>query len=209
VLEANRTSDNFVTCALRPAAIFGEHDTAVLLRTLRITGAATRFQIGPNDNLFDYTYVGNVAHAHLLAVEALVQTLALDVAPLDSERVDGEAFLITNGSPVYFWDFIRRVWLARGTPEDLAFDVSKVFVLGTTFALAIATIMEFIMGLFGKTPNMTRLAVRNSAMTRYYNIDKARMRLKYEPITNLEEGIIRGVRSLTEDAEKTKDKKDN
>uniref|UniRef100_A0A0W0EV46 3-beta hydroxysteroid dehydrogenase/isomerase domain-containing protein n=1 Tax=Moniliophthora roreri TaxID=221103 RepID=A0A0W0EV46_MONRR len=31
----------------------------------------THFQIGDNNNLFDWTYVGNVAHAHLLAADKL------------------------------------------------------------------------------------------------------------------------------------------
>lgn len=34
-------------------------------------GHKTHFQIGDNNNLFDYTYVGNVAKAHLLAADKL------------------------------------------------------------------------------------------------------------------------------------------
>jgi sterol-4alpha-carboxylate 3-dehydrogenase (decarboxylating) len=34
----------------------------------------TKFQIGSNQNLFDWTYVGNVAHAHLLAADKLDTT---------------------------------------------------------------------------------------------------------------------------------------
>jgi nucleoside-diphosphate-sugar epimerase len=90
---------------------------------LKITGAKTYFQIGTNDNLFDFSYVDNVAHAHLLAAEALLATLALRTMPLDTERVDGEAFFIGNGTPVYFWDFTRAVWIARGTPADAKYDV--------------------------------------------------------------------------------------
>ena len=37
--------------------------------------------------------------------------------PLDSEKVDGEAFMITNDSPVYFWDFPRMLWKAAGLEQ--------------------------------------------------------------------------------------------
>jgi len=200
VLEANRSSPSFLSCAIRPAAIFGEYDNTILKKTLNIKGASTKFQIGSNDNLFDYTHVKNVAHAHLLAAEALLQTLQLGIEPLDHEKVDGEAFFITNDSPVYFWDMIRRVWQERGLPDDKAYDMKKVFVMGTGLAMVISTLLELIMGLFGKTPNFTRLAVRNSSMTRYYNIDKAKMRLKYQHIVGLEDGVVTGVKSLVNPA---------
>jgi sterol-4alpha-carboxylate 3-dehydrogenase (decarboxylating) len=196
VLEANRTSPSFLTAAIRPAGIFGEYDNQALYRMQLIRGAKTRFQIGPNDNLFDYTHVTNIAYSHLIAAEALLQTNALGVTPLDSEKVDGEAFFITNGEPVYFWDFIRRVWHERGLPEDKAYNVKKVFVLNAGVALILASILEFVMGIFGKSPNFTHNAVRASIMTRYYNIDKARRRLKYEPIISLEDGIKRGVKEV-------------
>jgi sterol-4alpha-carboxylate 3-dehydrogenase (decarboxylating) len=203
VLEANRSTPGFLTCAVRPVAPFGPGDL-MLSGMLKITGAKTYFQIGGNDNLFDTTYVVNVAHAHLLAAEALLQTLALGggIVPLDTEKVDGEAFFISNGSPAYFWDFTRTVWRERGMPGDDAYNVNKVFVLGTTVATILATILELIMGLFGLTPNFTRLAVRNSAMTRYFSIEKARMRLKYEPLFSVEEGVRRSVKPSLANLEK-------
>ncbi len=62
----------------------------------------THFQIGDNTNLFDWTYVGNVAHAHLLAADKLeipppapplsdVETMPTsldDVPPLTSAEED-------------------------------------------------------------------------------------------------------------------------
>lgn len=193
VLEANRSSSSFLTCAIRPAGIFGEYDNTTLFRTLQIRGFKMRFQIGNNENLFDYTHVKNVAYAHLLAADALLQTLALGVTPLDSEKVDGEAFFVTNGTPVYFWDFIRKAWNLRNLPEDKKYDVAKVFVLSIPVGMVIATLLELIMGIFGKSPNFSRVAVKASAMTRYFSIDKARQRLKYEPIVTLEEGLVTGV----------------
>jgi sterol-4alpha-carboxylate 3-dehydrogenase (decarboxylating) len=192
VLEANRSRPTFLTCALRPAGIFGEHDNLLLYRPMLIRGLKTRFQLGSNDNLFDCTYVVNLAHAHLLAARALLVTNGMATAPLDLDKVDGEAFFITNGAPVYFWDLMRTIWQVRGLPEDKAYNMKRVWVLNASLAIFIATILEFVMGLFGKTPNFTRMAVTQSTMSRYFCIDKAKLRLKYEPIYTIEEGIRRG-----------------
>jgi sterol-4alpha-carboxylate 3-dehydrogenase (decarboxylating) len=154
----------------------------------------SRFQVGSNDNLFDWSYVGNVAHAHLLAAVGLLATSKLSIEPLDTEKIDGEAFFITNDSPMYFWDFARRVWLEGG--DTLGVNPNKVWVLSAGFALAIATIAELVLGLFGKTPNLTRMKVRFSVMTRYFSIAKAKQRLGYTPIVSVEEGIRRGVRDV-------------
>jgi sterol-4alpha-carboxylate 3-dehydrogenase (decarboxylating) len=165
-----------------------------------IRGFKKYFQLGTNDNLFDCTYVVNVAHAHLLAAKALLTTNAMSTAPLDFEKVDGEAFLITNGTPVYFWDLMRVIWQARGLPEDKAYDMSKVWVLSGGLAIFLATIIEFLCALVGKQATFTRFAVKQSAMIRYFCIDKARMRLKYEPLYTIQEGIARGAKDCLERA---------
>ncbi len=192
MLEANRSTPSFLTCAVRPVAPFGVGDM-MLSGMLKITGAKQYFQIGANDNLFDITYVANVAHAHLLAAEALLATLALGTVPLDTERVDGEAFFAGNDTPAYFWDFARAVWAARGSPTDARYDVTRVWVLGATLAMAIATVMEAVMGLFGRKPNFTRIACKTSSRTRYFSVEKARKRLGYEPLVSVQEGLRRSV----------------
>ncbi len=53
----------------------------------------------------------NVVQGHVRAAHALVsayQGPALSTIPAD-QRVDGEAFLITNDEPVSFWDFARAL----------------------------------------------------------------------------------------------------
>ncbi|KAH9927051.1 3-beta hydroxysteroid dehydrogenase/isomerase [Amylocystis lapponica] len=74
------------TCAIRPAGIFGPGDRQV------ITGMFTayqrnqaHFQIGDNNNLFDWTYVTNVAYAHLLAADKLVWRTPEQIAAIKEE----------------------------------------------------------------------------------------------------------------------------
>ncbi|EAT77489.2 hypothetical protein HBI56_211870 [Parastagonospora nodorum] len=205
VLAANRTPETFLTCAIRPAGIIGEGDVQVLPKMVTAyRKGQTKFQIGDNNNLFDFTYVGNIAHGHVLALIALLQTHKLmPTLPLDTERVDGEAFFITNGEPVYFWDFARAVWHEAGDRLPL----SSVWHLSADTAWAIGTVLEWGFWLVGKTPNLTRAQVRYSSMSKYHNINKARTRLGYEPIVTLGEGIRRGVQHILAQEAKESQKK--
>lgn len=164
----------------------------------------TKFQVGDNTNLFDFTYVGNVAHGHLLALQALLHTHKIaPTVPLDYEKVDGEAFFITNGEPVYFWDFARAVWKAAGDTMTL----DRVWHLSGDFAMGIGAVLETLFWVVGKTPNLTRAQVRYSTMNKYHNIDKARKRLGYAPVVELGEGIRRGVGYILEQERREAEKK--
>ena len=163
----------------------------------------TGFQLGDNDNLFDFTYVDNVAHAHLLGARALLATAELGTTPLDHEKVDGEAFFITNDSPVYFWDFARMVWKACGS----TLGTEHVWVIGKDLGLTLGGFMEWGYWLAGKTPKLTRRSVKYSCMTRYYDIGKAKRLLGYAPIVELQEGIERSVAWFEEQSKKDGEKK--
>ena len=205
VLAANRKYGDMLTIALRPAGIFGEGDMQFIPNLLQAyRKGQTRFQVGGNENLFDVTYVGNAAYAHILAAVALMDTHALTTQPLDHEKVDGEAFFITNAQPVYFWDFTRMVWKAAGdetTPE-------QVWVIDKGLALLLATIVEWLFWFAGRTPNLTRKKVQFSCMTRFYCVDKARKLLGYGPRWGVEEGVVKAVKWFQErDAEDGFEKK--
>lgn len=193
VLAANRKYGDMLTVALRPAGIFGEGDVQTIPSMLTAyEKGQTKFQLGQNNNLFDFTYVGNVAHAHLLATTALLDTHTRSTQPLDHEKVDGEAFFITNDSPLYFWDFARMVWSTAGDTTQ----PSQVWVIDKDIGLVIASLIGWIFWLLGRKPNLTRKAVNYSSMTRYYNIDKAKRILGYKPLVGMEEAIVRSVKSF-------------
>lgn len=194
----------------------------------------TNFQIGDNKNLFDWTYVDNVVHAHLIASERLEATVpfaSLDtrLAPVDKDlprrllptstyrppsllaleqaadpsftntsspdeplyaarnrydqfhpragqahdlAVAGQAFFITNGEPIPFWDFPRAVWAAYNGHEP-----SFVIPLPVAVGLAAAGGAEAFSYLMGRTPGLTRGKVVYSTVHRYYNIEKVRCEL--------------------------------
>ena len=200
VLISNRKYKNMLTVAIRPAGIFGEGDTQVVPGLLKAYySKQTKFQLGDNMNLYDFTYVGNVAYAHILATIALLNTHKLPTLPLDHEKVDGEAFIITNGSPVYFWDFARLVWKAAGDETKL----SQVWVIRENLGLRLASLMEWIFWFAGgRKPTLSWKVIKYSTQTRYFNIDKAKTILGYRPQVGMEEGVLRTVKYIQQQEEK-------
>lgn len=191
VLAANRSGpSNLLTACIRPAGIYGEGDVQLVPAMLDLYfNGKTNFQVGHNTNLFDFTYVGNVAHAHMLAAFLLLSTAKLNTAPLDHEKVDGEAFIITNDAPLYFWDFPRQLWALAGSKKG----TEGVWTITKEVGIPLATVSETLLPLIGRQSKLTCRAIRFSCMTRYYNISKARQRLGYKPIVSYREGMERAV----------------
>ncbi|KAK0737615.1 hypothetical protein B0T21DRAFT_365675 [Apiosordaria backusii] len=179
-------------------------DTMVLYHMINIyRQGRTGVQVGNNNNLFDFTYVENVAHGHLLAARALLLTSQSSTIPLDHERVDGEAFLVTNDSPVYFWDFCRAIWAAAGSPLG----TDHVRVLPRGVGMVLGFLSECFFAAIGKPPTFNRQRIVYSCMTRYYDISKAKKRLGYKPLISLDEGVRRSVKWTLEQEKVNAEKK--
>ena len=98
------------TAVLRPSGIIGEGDSQVIPALLKgMDQGMARIQLGDGTSDFDFVYVGNVADACVCCAEAMVREAALTLPPPPSKRVSGEAFFITNNSPIKFWGFARLV----------------------------------------------------------------------------------------------------
>ena len=134
-------------------------------------------QIGSNENLFDWTYIENAAHAHVLAADRLSPSHPKHTS------VAGEAFFVSNGEPWRYWDFPRALWREAGHIPG------KVTVIPRAVAYVLAAIMEFVCWLRGTEPTLTRFRVHYMCATRYCNIEKARKALDYDPPVPLDEGI--------------------
>lgn len=200
VLTANRDG-GMLTCALRLSGLFGEGDRQLLPGMLQVlANNQTKFQIGDNSNLFDFTYIGNSAYAHILAAEKLV---VLDTAttPSSPTTVDGEVFIITNGEPVYFWDFPRAVWALRHHYP------SYYIKLPRDVGVAVAAAAEAVAWVTGKEPGFTRFRVKFSCWQRYFDIRKAKTMLDYKPIWGLQEGLVKSLKWLEEEEQKSSEKK--
>ncbi|KAI1759731.1 3-beta hydroxysteroid dehydrogenase/isomerase family-domain-containing protein [Hypoxylon sp. FL1150] len=192
VLAANRTEgSDLLTTAIRPSGIFGEGDMQLVHHAVNTyREGKDKVQVGSNENLFDFTYVENVAHAHLLAARALLVTHGSSTAPLDHEKVDGEVFIITNDSPVYFWDLMRAIWREAGSQKG----TDHVWILSRDVGLLLGLLSEVAFTIMRKTPTFTRQRIVYSTMTRYYDITKAKRRLGYKPLVSLSDGVKKTVK---------------
>ncbi|CCC67079.1 hypothetical protein NCAS_0A05210 [Naumovozyma castellii] len=187
VLKSNDPENGFLTVALRPAGIFGPGDRQLVpgLRAVAKLGQS-KFQLGDNNNLFDWTYAGNVADSHVLAAQRLLD-------PATAKEVSGEAFFITNDTPTYFWSLARTVWKADGHIDK------NVIVLKRPVAILAGYLSEFFSKLLGKEPGLTPFRVKIVCASRYHNIAKAKKLLGYEPRVDIEEGIKRTLAWMDED----------
>ena len=184
---ADNGKGGMATCALRPHVVFGPGDNR-FMPTLLAKGrnGQLRVQIGRGIWLSDYTYVTNMTDAVLLADEALAK------GGLDSVAA-GQAYFITNGEPMPFWDFIRKV-AARLGFAPIKYRAPKSLIY------AIAAVKEGIDTLKGGTLNaedgMTRFAIRYMCTHHYFSIEKARRELGYNPAVSVDEGIERTCQHL-------------
>lgn len=177
------------TLCLGLAGVYGECDSQVIPGTLdALQKGHQRYQIGDNKSLFDWVSAANVAQSHLLAAKALLRQ------PDDGNgEVDGQAFFITDGNPVPFWTFECLIWSAAGdrtTPEE-------VTVVPAWFMLNLASLVEWLYWAFTlglKRPKvLRRQTMIYTCYPRTYSIEKARERLRYEPVDDRDEQIQRGV----------------
>ena len=172
VIAAN--SEKMATCSLRPSTICGRNDYQLVPSIQAcIEKWETPFVIGNDDNLYDFTFVDNVAHAHVLAAENLLTT----------KTAAGEAILISNDQPITFRDFMLAIWAQ--------FDHVPPFVVTIPPFLAhfYGAVCEWLAWLRGRKTTLSRGSVKDAMGTRYANLDKARRLLGYAPIVDMWDAV--------------------
>jgi hypothetical protein len=110
--------------------------------------------------------------------------------PESEYAVAGQAFYITNGEPLFFWDFVRAIFWEYARFDNTATVKYLPASLGIVFGWLSQT---FAKAIGNKTPAFTVNRVHFMRAHRYHNIDRARLMLGYEPLVGVAEGVKRGV----------------
>lgn len=178
VLSPAHAEKGLMACALRPCTIIGPDDTQVisLIHDL-IAKGETCFVIGDGNNLYDWMYIDNIVHAHILAIENLL--------PSGSQTAAGQALFITNQEPAYFWDFMLFVWAQFGHVPRFQVHIP------TTLAIILAFLLEIMTWLSGTPATLHRGSIKDAIRTYYADNGKAIKMLGYKPVVGLSEGIRR------------------
>lgn len=167
-----------LTTAIRPSTLFGPGDYN-LIPTVHgcIENGETPFVIGSGLNLYDFSFVTNIADAHVLAVENLLS---------ESPTAAGEAFFISNGEPIPFRAFCLAVWREFGHYPEWKLRVPK------SLAWLAGLVTEVVTLATGREVALCRGSVKDATQEAYANINKARKVLGYVPRISIVEGIKMG-----------------
>ncbi|KAJ2358866.1 erg26, C-3 sterol dehydrogenase, partial [Coemansia sp. RSA 2618] len=181
------------TAALRPSGIFGPGDRqttpGALLAQRR--NFPVLVQVGSNTALFDFTYVENLADAHLLCADRI-----------HDENVAGNVFFITNDEPIGMWSFLRLLWAQVG-------DTRGPRLVIPNFLASIILVLLKLMAAVGIVKHEVPFVFGMTFTPRYFNITKAKKHLGYKPRVPYSEGVKIAVQACLdrwaqEESQKTK-----
>lgn len=156
---------------IRPRAIFGPGDTAIIPRLIKVNEEKFIPLIHEGKAQLDLTYVENVVDALILCMNSPKETL-------------GGKYNISNGEQVQLKEILETLF----EKLDMPFHYKKV-PFGLAFRLA--QLLEWISQTFqnGKEPLLTKYTVSVISKTQTLNIEKAKRELGYVPKISVNEGI--------------------
>ncbi|KAL8756042.1 MAG: hypothetical protein Q9199_003216 [Rusavskia elegans] len=168
------SNEHLATCVLRPSVIIGPGDRQLIPALHACIGKGeTPFVVGDSLNMWDITYVGNVADAHVLAMENLFST----------KTAAGLAFSISNEQPLPFRDFCLAVWKSFGHYPPFQVNIPR------RLAALAGSVAEWVTWLTGYPSTLSRGSVQEACQIRYCSGVKAREVLGYKPSVSIEDGI--------------------
>jgi 3beta-hydroxy-delta5-steroid dehydrogenase/steroid delta-isomerase len=146
------------SCAIRLGGIYGPGG-GLMLRRLVEECAAGRFvaRIGGSESLSDNTYVDNAVDGEIEAARHL----------LPGSPLCGQAYFVTDGAPINYWEFFRPIVTALG----FRFPERRI---PASLMLGVAWVWEWLhRAVRFPPPLLTHLEVRKVVLSHYSRIDRA------------------------------------
>lgn len=180
VLSSNDI-DGLLTCVIRSCNVFGPGDKYLVPSLVHMAKSGwAKFILGTaGENMSNFTYVENVAHANICAEEALSSRMV---------SVSGKVFLITNLEPMKFWEFVSLILDDLGYQRPMIKLPTRVVKYIISLLKAMRLKIDF---------TSINYIFELSSRTRTFNCSAAQKHIGYSPIVSLEEGITRTVESFS------------
>lgn len=160
-----------LTVAVAPHQVYGPRDTLFLHEILL---AARRVRVfGTGTNLCSFCHVDNYAHGLILAEAALVP----------GSPALGGFYIVTDGEPQNFWRAVDAAVTAVGCRSVFA----KLRLPGWLI-LPVAHLAAGLGWLLGRRFRLTPFSARMLMIHRWFDIEKSRRDLGYEPLVGFEQG---------------------
>lgn len=161
---------------IRARAVFGPGDQNLMPRLLEVYDQGRLRQIGNGQNITELTYIDNLIHALVLAID---------------RGQSGQTCTVTGEEPILLWDLVRKILKETGRNDELK---SVPYWLARSLAGISETGHRIVRS--PKEPALTRYSVGLLAKSQTFKTDAARRELDYKPIVSLKCGIDRTIGSF-------------
>lgn len=170
------------TAAIRPASIYGEGERRHLPRiAANIASGMCAVGFGDARAVSEWVHVQSLADAVLSAAGSLL-------TPELQAAVGGQAFFVSDGTPINMLEFFRPIARVLGVPHCLVrMPVAPVFAAAWLCELLCAWLRPFA----SLEPLLTRAEVQKVATHHTFSNTKAAALLAYKPRFGSEEGMQR------------------
>ena len=173
VLEAH-SPGIFQALALRPHLVWGEGDPHLLPKVIKRHKAGKLRIVGNGENRVDLTHIDNVCHAHLCAMETL----------LENKAVGGKAYFIGQDEPVLLWPWLNDLFEQLNLPT-----LKKRISFGKAYFGGLILEKSWQLLRLRNDPPMTRFVACQLAHDHWFSSQAARTDLGYEPLQSMKESL--------------------
>ncbi len=180
-LVIKENSSTLRTCVLRPSDIYGEGDPYHIPPLIKMAKSGFYVRIGDGSAKSQHVYVGNMAHAHILAAKALIEK---------NSKVYGEAYFITDAPGLNFFTFFDSLILGAGYriwPRNVWLPKRLAHIIGAIseyIAILVRPIKYYI-------PKMSRFAVFYTCTDFTFSSEKANNDFSFVPKYSQKEAFQR------------------
>jgi nucleoside-diphosphate-sugar epimerase len=172
------------TCAIRPCGMFGEGDPYHVSSLLRMAQKGRLlYRIGDGKALFQHVYVGNVAHAHVLAAKSLLEPNGIAA---------GKVYFITDFEAKNFFDYLEPIITGIGysmPPKQKNIPAPLLYAIAGMIEWA----SKITRPLFRFQPTINRTSITMVSRDLTFSGKRARAELGYRPCYREEEAIARTI----------------